>query len=96
MVGLGWDGRLPVPVCDACVRDRLLTKLTSTVNWSMAAMKSAKTSGQSTREKLRKVERVRGGHRGRGRVGSNPNPDPNLRKVDRVRGGHRGRVRGRV
>ena len=36
----------------------------------MAAMKSAKTSGQSTREKLRNVERVRGGHRGRvrGRV----------------------------
>ena len=33
----------------------------------MAAIKSAKTSGQSTREKLRKVKRVRGGHRGRGR-----------------------------
>ena len=30
---------------------------TSTVNWSMAEMKSVKTSGQSTREKLRRVER---------------------------------------
>ena len=29
----------------------------STVNWSMVAMKSMKTSGQSTREKLRSVER---------------------------------------
>ena len=29
----------------------------STVNWSMAEMKSVKTSGQSTREKLRRVER---------------------------------------
>ena len=36
----------------------------------MVAMKWVKTSGQSTREKLRKVERVRAGHRGRvrGRV----------------------------
>ena len=29
----------------------------STVNWSMATMKSVNTSGHSTREKLRRVER---------------------------------------
>ena len=51
----------------AGVRDRVgalglglrlgLAQGTSTVNWSMAAMKSVNTSGQSTREKLRRVER---------------------------------------